>query len=802
MAQVVVPKNIYFADIHLKISDGAQAAIQKKVDALHRNQNYFKMKVDLADAYFPIIERVFKEEGVPDDFKYLALQESGLIGDAVSTSNAVGYWQFKREAALDFNLRMDRAVDERRHIVEASRGAAKYFKRSNGYYNNWLNSLLSYYLGYTGAKAYSKPSDNGARNMDVTERSNDYIITFLAHKVAYDNFVGKANPPAVALKELRANPGQSLSDIALATKTDYAELERYNKWLLGSSIPSDKDYYVMVPVRNGSGFDSGMLASAKTDAPVRQTTTSRGAAASLVKQNNLNAIVAREGDTKDKLALQAGISTRRFLKYNDMHNFDKIVPGSSYYIEQKRASANTEFHVVQPGETMQLISQHYGVRLNYLLFKNRMKRNEMPVPGRVLWLQNRRPAHTPVEIRDLNKQQAATAATSKTQRTEPAAAAKEPVTPQTKNVFTRFIESLKGETKEEAQPQEEPMATTKTTPVATSKPAPVKQEAEIVAEVAVKEVAVAPAEEAPVSPAPVVKRQTAVLYPAKTATAKASEGTPKAGSATEPFPAPASKTAPATTSETFPADTTAFVFEEDSASEEELTFEEEGIEEEAAAATFPAKTTSTPLPKATAATPAPAQPQTGKPTTHIVKQGETLYGISRMYAVTINDLTEWNKLGDAPLKLGQELLIAEPLQQPETKSVFRDEEDPEALPATLLSTNSSYHTVAAGETLYQLSRKYNVSLDQLRQWNSLTDNNLKLGQELRVKAPAASPAPAKEAAPAASSTSGSVYHTVASGESMYQISRQYGVTIKDIMEWNKKPDFSVSVGEKLLIRKK
>ena len=201
LAQLVtVPKNVYFADIHLRISDGAQEEIQKKVDALHRNQMYFKMKVDLADAYFPVIERVFKEEGVPDDFKYLALQESGLLGDAVSTSNAVGYWQFKREAALDFNLRMDNKIDERRHIVEASRGAAKYFLRSNKYYNNWFNSLLSYYLGYSGAKPYTSPSDNGARRMDVTEKSHPYVVTFLAHKIAYDAFVGKANPPALSLR--------------------------------------------------------------------------------------------------------------------------------------------------------------------------------------------------------------------------------------------------------------------------------------------------------------------------------------------------------------------------------------------------------------------------------------------------------------------------------------------------------------------------------------------------------------------------------------------------------------------------
>src|SRR5690606_12800472 len=132
------------------------------VDALHRNPTYFKMKVELADAYFPLIERTFKQHGIPEDLKYLSIQESGLVGDAVSTSNAVGYWQFKREAASDFNLRINNLVDERKHIVEASRGAAQYFIRSNNYYNNWFNSTLSYLLGYSGAKSYTSPSDIGS----------------------------------------------------------------------------------------------------------------------------------------------------------------------------------------------------------------------------------------------------------------------------------------------------------------------------------------------------------------------------------------------------------------------------------------------------------------------------------------------------------------------------------------------------------------------------------------------------------------------------------------------------------------
>ncbi|WP_242923043.1 LysM peptidoglycan-binding domain-containing protein [Pontibacter liquoris] len=793
MAQnITVPNNVYFADIHLKLSDGAQQEIQKKVDALHRNQTYFKKKVELADAYFPIIERVFKEEGVPDDFKYLALQESGLVGDAISTSNAVGYWQFKKEAASDFNLRMDNVVDERRHIIEASRGAARYFKRSNNYYDNWFNALLSYYLGYTGVKSYTTSRDVGSKKMEITERSHPYILTFLAHKIAYDNFVGK-NTPVVSLREMRATPGQSLSEIALATKTDYAELERYNKWLLGNSIPSGKDYYVMVPVRNG-GSDSGLLASSNESNTARRQATT-GMAAAMVKRNGLNALIARPGDTKDKLALQAGISTRRFLKYNDLHSFDNIQQGAAYYIEPKNTSAEAEFHVVQPGENMQQISQHYGLKLNYLRYKNRMSRNEVPVPGRVLWLQKRRPATTVVEVRDVNKAAKGSAAapasyskpvaSSSTPQNQPAA-----VTPEHKpkeSIFTRFFNSLKGGRKH-AETAEATPATPTHAPVKVAAPTAAKQANPITQEneqeeadtVAVQQEAIPAAEPTP-----------SVLYPASSKATADTLMQQEEDWAVDTVNWPV-KTTPATTGNAVePA--------------AESTATDTIFKEPAPKAATPAKPRSTPKAAAPAKAPAAtARPEetavksqpAAKPTRHVVKQGETLYSISRMYAVTVNDITRWNNLGEEPLKMGQELLIAEPLTTP------AQTEAPETSAAPAKATNG-VHTVAPHETLYQISKMYNVTLEELRAWNSLSDIAIKPGQQLQVVAPAV-PAKASEPAPAAKSTfsGNSTYHTVAPGESMYQISRQYGVTIKDIMEWNNKSDFAVSAGEKLLIKKK
>src|SRR6478609_11002832 len=82
-----VPHKMDFAGITLTIRDDARREIQTDVDALTRSPKHFNMKVERAKTYFPFIEKIFAEERVPDDFKYLALQESALVSDAVSVSN-------------------------------------------------------------------------------------------------------------------------------------------------------------------------------------------------------------------------------------------------------------------------------------------------------------------------------------------------------------------------------------------------------------------------------------------------------------------------------------------------------------------------------------------------------------------------------------------------------------------------------------------------------------------------------------------------------------------------------------------
>lgn len=88
---------------------------------------YFKR----AHRYFPLIERILKEEGIPDDFKYLAVIESGLQ-QAVSPVGAQGFWQFMPATAKLYDLEMTSEIDERLNIEKSTRAACQYLKKAKG----------------------------------------------------------------------------------------------------------------------------------------------------------------------------------------------------------------------------------------------------------------------------------------------------------------------------------------------------------------------------------------------------------------------------------------------------------------------------------------------------------------------------------------------------------------------------------------------------------------------------------------------------------------------------------------------
>lgn len=392
-----VPHKMQFADMTLTIRDDARREIQKDVNALTQSPKHFNIKVERARTYFPLIEKVFHEEGVPEDLKYLVLQESALIADAVSVSNAVGFWQFKDFTAIEMGLRVDKEIDERLNIVSSSRAAARYFKKNNVFFDNWIYALQAYQMGAGGVMRSVKESQSGKRHMEITADTYWYVKKYLAHKVAFEEAVKGAGQIQVLTYETQNR--KSLADLAKEVTVDETELRSYNKWTKSGNIPNDRTYAVLIPV-NGNGKEITLPASTasarvpevtKRDGQEKITPAAAARKDEKRKINGILSIQAEEGDNPTKLAARANTDLSMFLKWNDISISTRTEPGRYYLLGRKRARADQAYHKVSSGETLWDISQKYGLQLKKLKRYNRVESDRELKPGMVLWLSSTKP---------------------------------------------------------------------------------------------------------------------------------------------------------------------------------------------------------------------------------------------------------------------------------------------------------------------------------------------------------------------------------------------------------------------------
>ncbi len=418
-----VPSTIYFGDLELIIKPDARKQIQTDVNAIHRHPAYFQRKVDQVNLYFPIIERIFREENIPDDFKYLVIQESSLISDAVSTSNAVGFWQFKAETGREVGLRIDNQVDERINIVSSSRGAAKYLKKNNFFFNNWIYALMAYNTGPGGAERYIENKYRGAKRMEINNKTHWYVKKFLAHKIAYENYVGKNSSPTTFLFEYTEGRNQSLEQIARAFHKENSLVEEYNKWLKRGKIPDDKIYTVVIPMQTSERPPLAASTPRNVTPAIpraRETADNTKNRAHDFKDessaypdvtqhwitgttmvNRIKGTVLEKNQDLNYLLEASGLNEKKFRRFNDMTPGDRLLVGQPYYFKRKKGKAPTHHHVLLPGETLWEVSQRYGIRLASLKTKNRLKSESEAKPGMVLWLRFIRPVDEPISYQQV-----------------------------------------------------------------------------------------------------------------------------------------------------------------------------------------------------------------------------------------------------------------------------------------------------------------------------------------------------------------------------------------------------------------
>ena len=185
----------------------------------------------------------------------------------------------------------------------------------------------------------------------------------------------------------------------------------------------------------------------------------------------------------------------------------------------------------------------------------------------------------------------------------------------------------------------------------------------------------------------------------------------------------------------------------------------------------------------------------GERITYKVKSGDTLGKIAGRYRCTVAQLKRWNNLSSSNIRIGQRLVVYRGGVSSGSSNVTSSSSSSSQSSASA-GTGASTYTVKSGDTLSGIATRHGVSIADLKAWNSLTSNNIKIGQKLKVKASTTQQT-------SASSNGEYTVYTVKSGDSFYSIAKNYpGISAQNIMDFNGLNSSALRPGMKIKIPKK
>lgn len=227
-----------------------------------------------AQRWFPQIEPILKEEGIPDDFKYLAVAESSLILTIVSKAYAVGFWQFLKGTGREYDLEVNEEVDERYHPIKATRAACQYLKDAYRKFGNWTCAAASYNMGVAGLKKQMEwQRTTSFYDTQLNPETARYLYAIITIKELMQNPEKYGYPdienqgfPVIPFNEIEVT--QSIPDLVAFAQQQgisYHILREYNPWIRGKSLTiksPDKTYTILIPkVYSEKGFSPFLEAS-------------------------------------------------------------------------------------------------------------------------------------------------------------------------------------------------------------------------------------------------------------------------------------------------------------------------------------------------------------------------------------------------------------------------------------------------------------------------------------------------------------------------------------------------------------
>lgn len=253
-----IPKDLNFAGEQVPVED---PEIRERIDRELLVNTYWQSNALLlmkrANKYFPIIEPILAANGVPDDFKYLALAESGFQ-QLVSPAGATGFWQIMRTTGKEHGMEINKNVDERYHIEKSTEVACKYLKDAYKKFGSWTTVASAYNAGVHGIKRRLKAQQvNDYYNLLLGEETGRYVFRILALKEIISNpakygFKIEDKDMYKAVPTYLVAVDTAVTDFASFAKRfgiNYKLLKKHNAWLREPHLnnKSRKEYMVKIP---------------------------------------------------------------------------------------------------------------------------------------------------------------------------------------------------------------------------------------------------------------------------------------------------------------------------------------------------------------------------------------------------------------------------------------------------------------------------------------------------------------------------------------------------------------------------
>ena len=255
-----MPDSVSFAGDNVPLENfDVREALDKELHKITYWQSETFLYLKRANRFFPTIEKILEGQGLHDDFKYLAVAESGLT-NAISPAGAKGFWQFLKATGKSYNLEINKEIDERYNLEKSTIAACKYLKNNYKKYGDWAMVAASYNTGQGNLnKQVTKQKTNNYYDLLLNSETSRYVYRIIAIKLILSNpekygFKYRQKDLYPAIKTYDVELSTSVSNFATYAKDlgiNYKMLKTFNPWIRDNFLTNKnkKTYIIKVPLK-------------------------------------------------------------------------------------------------------------------------------------------------------------------------------------------------------------------------------------------------------------------------------------------------------------------------------------------------------------------------------------------------------------------------------------------------------------------------------------------------------------------------------------------------------------------------